>query len=76
MFPAEEREDGWVYLKLPGVDELDSVLGTDKWKVKKEESQNPFEKVDKKYKGLRGKKVGGCGVMAPKQEIVSNGIDW
>jgi len=75
-FPAEEREDGWVYLKLPGVEELDSVLATDKWKVKKEESENPFEKVDKKYRGLRGKKIDESGVVVLKREIVSNGIDW
>lgn len=75
-FPAEEREDGWVYLKLPGVEELDSILGTDKWKIKKEESQNPFKRVDEKYKGLRGKKVGECGVVAPLEEMASNGIDW
>ena len=75
-FPAEEREDGWVYLKLPGVEELDSVLATDKWKVKKEESENPFEKVDKKYRGLRGKKIDESGIVVPKREIVSNGIDW
>jgi len=48
-FPVEEREDGMVYLKLPPVHELDGVLGTKKWMVKKGESGvSPFEKLDKK----------------------------
>ncbi|PKX94084.1 nitrite reductase niiA [Aspergillus novofumigatus IBT 16806] len=38
-FPVEERDDGWVYMKLPPVEELDSVLGTEKWKVKKGKHQ-------------------------------------
>ncbi|KAI5795278.1 hypothetical protein EDC01DRAFT_78928 [Geopyxis carbonaria] len=37
-FEAEERADGWVYLKLPPVAELDAVLGTSKWKVAAEET--------------------------------------
>lgn len=37
-FPAEERPDGWVHVKLPPVDELDAVLGTAKWKVKGNET--------------------------------------
>ncbi|KAB8302377.1 hypothetical protein EYC80_005803 [Monilinia laxa] len=37
IFEAEEREDGWVYLKLPSVMELDGVLGTARWKVRKGE---------------------------------------
>jgi nitrite reductase (NAD(P)H) len=37
-FPVEERDDGMVYLKLPPVHELDGVLGTKKWMVKKGES--------------------------------------
>lgn len=76
-FPAEERPDGWVYLKLPPVEELDAVLGTEKWKIKKRESTDPFEKVDKKYKGMRGKKV--CDVNVQVREVSppsSNGIDW
>ncbi|KIV98034.1 nitrite reductase [NAD(P)H], large subunit [Exophiala mesophila] len=55
-FEAEEREDGWVYLKLPPVMEMDNVLGTSKWVVKKEEGPKPFESLDKKLgfnKGLR-----------------------
>lgn len=37
VFPAEERGDGWVYLKLPPIHELDNVLRTKKWEVKAEE---------------------------------------
>jgi nitrite reductase (NAD(P)H) len=72
-FPAKEREDGWVCLKLPTVEELDFVLGTNKWKVRKEEPLNPSERVEKKYKNMRGKKVGESGVVVPKRTIVSNG---
>ncbi len=58
-FPVEEREDdGWVYVKLPPVEELDGVLGTTRWMVKKEETTDPFEKLDRKMKGMRGRKVG------------------
>lgn len=80
-FPVEEREDGMVYLKLPPVHELDGVLGTKKWMVKKGESgENPFTKLDKRLGpngiGRRGRKpleaqkalaVGGPG---------ASNIDW
>lgn len=59
-FEAEEREDGYVYLKLPPVEELDGVLGTSKWSVKKDESSDPFQSLDRKLglrKGLRGRKM-------------------
>ena len=80
-FPAQERDDGWVYIKLPPVPELDAVLGTKKWVVKKEERADPFEGLDRKLglkKGLRGIKVGNMngapataiGVLAEKR------IDW
>lgn len=56
-FPVEEREDGLVYAKLPPVEELDGVLGTQKWKVKKGDSgEDPFKKLDQKLKGLKGRK--------------------
>lgn len=73
-FPAEEREDGWVYLKLPPTEELDAVLGTEKWKIKSSETTNPFEKVDKIYKGVRGKKISDFKVQV--REIRADGIDW
>ena len=72
-FEAEERGDGWVYLKLPSVEELDGVLGTTRWVVRKEESEDPFRGMDEKIgyaskKGLRGPKGGAVQVMG--------GIDW
>jgi nitrite reductase (NAD(P)H) len=73
-FPAEEREDGWVYVKLPPVEELDQVLGTEKWKVKKDEAPDPFAKVDKIYKGIRGKKMQDFG--SQREVPVSTSIDW
>ncbi|KAI8631092.1 nitrite reductase [Xylariaceae sp. FL1651] len=61
-FPAEERADGLVYLKLPPVEELDAELGTARWKVKKGESgpRTEFDELDRKigFKGRRAKKVG------------------
>lgn len=74
-FPAEERGDGWVYLKLPSVDELDSILGTDRWKVKKGESGDPFEKMDKTYRGVKGKSVRRLQV-ASERKAALNELDW
>lgn len=46
-----KEEDGDIYVKLPPVLELDDVLGTSKWMVKKEETkEKPFTKVDKRFK--------------------------
>ncbi|KAK5086330.1 hypothetical protein LTR05_003498 [Lithohypha guttulata] len=66
-FAAEERDDGWVYLKLPPVLELDNVLGTNRWAIKADESADPFESLDQKLglkKGLRGRKPGGQNIGA------------
>jgi nitrite reductase (NAD(P)H) len=74
-FSAEERTDGWVHLKLPPVEELDALLGTEKWKVRKEETAGPFEKVDKIL--AKGKNAFGIKVeVIGKPVVVSNGIDW
>ncbi|PTU22771.1 hypothetical protein P175DRAFT_0499315 [Aspergillus ochraceoroseus IBT 24754] len=70
-FPVEPRDDGWIYMKLPPVDELDSVLGTEKWKVKKGEAADPFEAYDRRSKGMRGKKAGEKGSVR-----ATNRIDW
>ncbi|KAK6615417.1 Nitrite reductase [Botrytis cinerea] len=49
IFEAEEREDGWVYLKLPPVHELDGVLGMERWKVREGEAgERQFKKLDEK----------------------------
>ena len=56
-FPVEERDDGWVYLKLPPVEELDQRIGTERWRVKEGESgEAPFRRLDEKLKGMRGRK--------------------
>ncbi|KAF4533814.1 Nitrite reductase [Lasiodiplodia theobromae] len=74
-FEVEERADGWVYVRLPPVEELDALLGTERWKVRKGEAgEDPFETLDRRIgrvelraaaavaaKGLRGRKVGGGG---------------
>jgi nitrite reductase (NAD(P)H) len=75
-FPAEARDDGWVYLKLPPVAELDALLGTEKWKVRKGEAADPFEKYDKIVKAVRGKKVVDIKVEVIKRPGTANGIDW
>ena len=91
-FPVEEREDGWIYVKLPPIEELDGVLGTEKWKIKKEESgPDPFEKMDAKLKGLKGRKGvsashlnGGKGAEGTAESILAgqgtgariNGMEW
>jgi len=80
-FPVEEREDGMVYLKLPPVHELDGVLGTKKWMVKKGESgEGPFEKLDKRL-GPNGVGMKGRKPFEAKQELKvggerEGGIDW
>lgn len=83
-FPVEEREDGMVYLKLPPVHELDGVLGTKKWMVKKGESgEHPFEKLDRRLGadgvGRRGRKPH-MELGATSQKAVAAGggidIDW
>ena len=67
-FEAEERDDGWIYVKLPPVEELDRVLGTSRWIVKAGETEDPDGGVDgamardkevlAKRKGIKGRKVG------------------
>jgi nitrite reductase (NAD(P)H) len=85
-FPIEERDDGWVYLKLPPVEELDARLGTSKWMVRKGEREEPYKKLDEKLKGLKGRKpfeeshlANGMGEKAAARAITvggDGGIDW
>lgn len=76
-FLAEERADGWVYLKLPPVEELDALLGTERWKVRAGETADPFVKVDKILKGVKAKKVVDIKVeVMGRHGGASNGIDW
>jgi nitrite reductase (NAD(P)H) len=82
-FPCEEREDGMVYLRLPPVHELDGVLGTKKWMVKKGESgEGPFEKLDRRI-GKNGIGMKGRKPFEAKKELVGaiggpgeGNIDW
>ncbi|KAJ6075871.1 hypothetical protein N7499_007852 [Penicillium canescens] len=76
-FPVEERDDGWVYMKLPPIEELDGVLGTEKWKIRKDESENPFHKVDKKFKGMKGKKASSGNILSRAPAVqAAKTIDW
>lgn len=46
-----KEEEGIIYAKLPPPSELDEALGTSKWMVKKEETENAeFAEIDRKYK--------------------------
>ncbi|KAH7052055.1 hypothetical protein B0J12DRAFT_61879 [Macrophomina phaseolina] len=75
-FPVEEREDGWVYVKLPPVEELDALLGTSRWQVKKEETTDPFAELDRKLekqmqaKGNKGRKVN----LSMEKSHLENGL--
>jgi len=90
-FPIEERDDGFVYVKLPSVEELDSVLGTSLFVVKKDETTDPFVALDKKLKSLnlkgrKGRNVshleGGLGedkkaaMILAGGERGAGGLDW
>lgn len=85
-FDVEEREDGWVYLRLPPVSELDERLGTGKWMIRKGEGDEPFERLDAKLKGLKGRKAfqdshltDGKGEGKAARDIVvggHGGLDW
>jgi nitrite reductase (NAD(P)H) len=90
-FPIEERGDGWLYVKLPSVEELDSVLGTSKFVIKKSETEDPFVELDKKLsrmqlKGRKGHQVShlenGLGEKGKAAQILAGGergaggLDW
>ena len=78
-----------MYVKLPPVEELDSVLGTEKFKIAKENEDEPFKNLDKKTKFLKGRKSknashlpNGMGEAAKAQAILAGGerevggMDW
>jgi nitrite reductase (NAD(P)H) len=80
-FPVEERADGWVYLKLPPVHELDGVLGTSKWMVRGGESDRPFEQLDRRIGpngvGMKGRKPwNGTHFGGTVKVGGENNIDW
>ncbi|EME86727.1 uncharacterized protein MYCFIDRAFT_186832 [Pseudocercospora fijiensis CIRAD86] len=83
-FPVEARDDGMVYVKLPPVEELDGVLGTEKWKIRKEETEmkSEFDALDKKLmmsskKGRKGVQAShltnGLGAEGKAQAILAGG---
>ena len=69
-FPIEARGDE-IWLKLPPEDELDSVLGTSRWRVKKSEVPDKLASLDKFTAKTKIKFAnvteGGCG---------DNKLDW
>lgn len=71
-FDVEERVDGWVYVKLPPVEELDEKLGTTKWKVKDCEGEKPFERLDRQIKTGKKGRNGDANRVVKK----NGGIDW
>lgn len=77
-FEVEERDDGFIYLKLPSVAELDALLGTERWKVKKEETQDPFAEMDRKLCVSKGRKSVKPAAIAngASAGLKKSGIDW
>ncbi|KAL9057106.1 MAG: hypothetical protein Q9162_002540 [Coniocarpon cinnabarinum] len=88
-FETEARGDGWVYVKLPSVEELDALLGTERWKVKANETGDPFRKMDEKLslKGLGGRRgvshleggrgeKGKAGAILGGEEKEVGGMEW
>jgi nitrite reductase (NAD(P)H) len=78
-FPVEERDDGWVYVKLPPVEELDAVLGTEKWKIRQGDDSKSRDL--KAMKGKKGVVVNGKGKDEVVRERIVNGkkadgVDW
>jgi len=63
-FPVEARGDE-IWVKLPPEEELDGLLGTSRWKVKKEEVPDVLSSLDKytaKTKiNFKNVTEGGCG---------------
>ncbi|KAK6614282.1 nitrite reductase [Botrytis cinerea] len=83
IFEAEEREDGWVYLKLPPVHELDGVLGMERWKVREGEAgERQFKKLDEKIGfAMDGGRMKGRKPADRRRELRvggegGGGIDW
>ncbi|KAI1101730.1 nitrite reductase [Jackrogersella minutella] len=76
-FDAEDRLDGWVYVKLPPVAELDAALGTGRWMVRKGDAgASQFEELDRKIavKGRRGRRMEvGAVVMGRGGEVSGGG---
>lgn len=72
LFDIKE-EDGMILVKLPPDDELDEVLGTTKWKVKKSETINEgiatFNKIDTKFKIK-------VPVRTPVPSVGGSELDW
>lgn len=82
-FEVEERWDGWVWLRLPGVEELDGVLGTRKWMVRKGEGsggvEGGFEELDRRFGkgvGRKARKVGSGGEVKVDVKVEGGSIDW
>ena len=79
---VEPGDEGWIYAKLPPVEELDALLGTRKWMVKGSETPSPFEKMDRKlgnmgrkaYKPMEGPKAMRTAVTAGGPG--EGGTDW
>ncbi|KAK4219822.1 nitrite reductase [Rhypophila decipiens] len=73
-FETEGREDGLVYVKLPGVEELDRELGTKRWIVKKGDAGGEadggeqFKELDKKI-GFVGRRVKRANVRPSGPEV-------
>ena len=75
-FAVEAREDGWVYLELPPTEELDALLGTSRWKTRKEEGCDPFERMDQKLKGCAKGRKARKPQDVPSKVVTTQTIEW
>ncbi|KAF1814019.1 nitrite reductase NiiA [Eremomyces bilateralis CBS 781.70] len=79
-FAAEEREDGWIYVQLPPVDELDRALGTERWKVRAGQTPGQLDKLDdilKMKTGRKGERI--VANLRASAACIPNGhdtLDW
>jgi nitrite reductase (NAD(P)H) len=69
-FPIEARGNE-IWVKLPPKDELDSVLGTERWRIKKDEVPDKLASLDK-YTAMT--KINFGGIM--QRGCGDNKLEW
>lgn len=75
-FKVESREDGWVYLELPPVEELDVVLGTERWKTREGEARDLLERMDQKLNGCAKRRRARKPEEMRTRVVTTHSIEW
>ena len=75
-FNVEAREDGWVYLEIPPVEELDGVLGTERWKTRKGETNDLLERMDQNLNGFTKGRKGRKPEEVRSRVVTTHSIEW